>query len=477
MDLRLIRQLFTARDIRNLILGAAVVLGGVALAGLTLFAHYSNNAYLAGIAAGISMIFVVLILFFVVPPLARNASREASQLNLPFEFTAGGAIMLGLIVIVGFSAWNTGNNLLFLVLSFLIASMLVAFAAGTICLKKLDVKMRFPETIFAGEETKIIVSIHNRKRLFPSFSVVVEVRGREREESVTAGELRAMLPAFIAERLARAPIIKRVLDHFAYLPHNAVTEHIVPHTFAYRGRLVIKDFELSTRFPFAFYRHRRRLPARETELFVLARIEPVSSEIDEWPINSGLLAANKRGSGQDLLALRSYQANDDLRRIDWKATARSRDLIVREFASEDERRITIFFDPRMDGKDLSGMTVREKLNAEQQGKPVLTSERFENGVTLAASLLSHFLEEQFETRLVIGSEAGEYGFGSRHLIECLKRLAVVEPDLRPRASDVFEPNDGLLAKNDENSRNFVVSAVPNGNIALRIGQKANFFPY
>ncbi|MBK8151554.1 MAG: hypothetical protein IPK58_26010 [Acidobacteria bacterium] len=43
-------------------------------------------------------------------------------MNLPFEFTVGGALVLGLIAVVGFAAWNTGNNLLFLVLSFLAAS-------------------------------------------------------------------------------------------------------------------------------------------------------------------------------------------------------------------------------------------------------------------------------------------------------------------------------------------------------------------
>ena len=47
--------------------------------------------------------------------------------------------------------------------------------------------MRFPETIFAGEETDIIVSIHNRKRVFSSYSVVADVRGKEREESAAAG--------------------------------------------------------------------------------------------------------------------------------------------------------------------------------------------------------------------------------------------------------------------------------------------------
>src|SRR5687768_15769407 len=156
MDFRSLPQLFSIRDLRNGVVGLAIVLGGMGLAGMTYFAHRTGNAWLAGAAAAASMVFVVLILIFVVPPLAKNASKEASQLNLPFELTLGGAIMLGLVVIVGFSAWNTGNNLLFLILSFLLSAMIVGFVAGGICLKKLDVKMRFPETIFAGEETDII---------------------------------------------------------------------------------------------------------------------------------------------------------------------------------------------------------------------------------------------------------------------------------------------------------------------------------
>ena len=55
-------------------------------------------------------------------------------------------------------------------------------------------KMRFPETIFAGQETPILVSMNNRKRLFPSFSVVAEVRGKERERSIVLEDLKQILP-------------------------------------------------------------------------------------------------------------------------------------------------------------------------------------------------------------------------------------------------------------------------------------------
>jgi uncharacterized protein (DUF58 family) len=478
IDFRALSQLFSIRDLRNAAFGSVVVFGGIGLAGLTFFAHRTGNPRLAGIAAGISLVFVLLILIFVVPPLAKNASKEASQLNLPFEFTIGGAIMLGLIVIVGFSAWNTGNNLLFLVLSFLVAAMIVGFIAGGLCLKKLDVKMRFPETIFAEEETNILVSIHNRKRLLPSYSVVAEVRGKERDESIAADDLRKLLPKILAERLAKAPVVRRTLDYFAHLPRNHVTESKVPHMFPARGRFLIKDFELSTRFPFAFFRHRRRLPARETELIVLPRIEPLSSEIDDLPLDAGQLIANKRGSGQDLLSLRDYLPNDDLRRVDWKATARSRSLIVREFAAEDDRKITMFFDPRIPENGEKHLTLREKIEAEQDGKPAIVSARFEQAVSRAASILSHFAEQQAEIRLMIGENAGEFGIGSRHLIECLKRLAVTQPKNMAEldASEIGKPLVELLEK-DEISHYFVLTTLKEGDFSSEVVQKSQILTY
>src|SRR5215213_7456107 len=240
-------ELFGMRDLRNAVVGTVVVCGGLLLAGLTFYAHSIGEARLAGIAAIASLIFVLLILIFVVPPLARNASREASQMNLPFEFTAGGAVVFGLAAIVGFSAWNTGNNLLFLILSFIFAAIVVSFFAGGYTLKKLDVKMRFPETIFAGEETHIFVSLTNRKLLLPSYSVVAEVRGKERDRSVAADTIREVVPQFIADRLTKPPVLRRTLDHFIRIPRNQTIETKTLHVFPTRGRFRIKDFELSTK--------------------------------------------------------------------------------------------------------------------------------------------------------------------------------------------------------------------------------------
>lgn len=459
MNLKLISQLFSFRDLRNGILGLFVTVGGIGLSLLTLYASRSGNPRLATYSAGASLVFVLLVLIFLVPPLARNAGREASQLNLPFEVTIGGGIMLGLIVIVGFSAWNTGNNLLFLVVSFLVAAMIVGFFAGSTCLKKLDVKMRFPETIFAGQETPILVSLHNRKRLFPSYSVVAEVRGKERERSIAADDLHAILPRFIAERLSRPPIVRRTLNHFVHVSRNQTAEDKIQHIFPNRGRFLIKDFELSTRFPFAFFRHRRRLPARETELIVFPNSAPIDHELEDLPLEMGKLVANKRGLGQDLLALRDYQPNDDLRRIDWKATARTRHLTVREFSAEDDKRITIFLDTNVPPPGEKDLTLREKIDAEQSGAPTIASPRFEAGVSHAASIILHYTEEQAEIRLAIDGDPGEYGVGSRHLYECLKRLAIVEPKLTSDpASDELESNLERILNEQDGSHRFLVTA-------------------
>ncbi len=473
MNLKTLVQLFSFRDVRNAILGFSVVFIGLSLAFLTLYAHRTGNNSMAIFAATSSLIFIVLILLFVVPPLARSASQEASQMNLPFEFTVGGAVILVLITIVGFAAWNTGNNLLFLILSLLTASLIVGFFIGNFCLKKLDVKMRFPETIFAGEPTPILVSLHNRKIFFPTISVVTEVRGREREKSILFDEIKQILPERWTEKITRPPIIKHTLDYFIHIPRRRSTENTAEHIFPRRGRFIIKDFELSTKFPFAFFRHRRRLSAQAAEIVIFPKLVSIDEETTDLPLNAGKFVAVKKGLGQDLLALRDYQPMDDLRRVDWKATARTRRLIVREFSAEDERRVTVAFDARIFGEaEGKTLTLREKIEAEQKGKAVSpVSQRFEAGVSRAASLLAHFAEEQSEIRLITGGEIGEFGVGKEHLNESLKRLALIEPNFDESAEFSFEALEEVLSER-ENSYTFFITAEREANLADELVQKA-----
>ena len=55
----------------------------------------------------------------------------------------------------------------------------------------------------------------------------------------------------------------------------------------------------------------------------------------------GIHAQRRRGAGQNFHQLREYRIGDSLRQIDWKATARTRKLIAREY--QDERHQTVLF--------------------------------------------------------------------------------------------------------------------------------------
>jgi uncharacterized protein (DUF58 family) len=480
VDFRTLSQLFNFREIRNGLLGLVVVFGGLALAGITLWAHRTGNVRLAGIAATVSLGFVLLILIFVIPPLARSASAEASQMDLPFEFTSGGAVYLGLLVVVGFAAWNTGNNLLFIVLAFLTSAFFVGFFIGNFCLKKLDVKMRFPEAIFANEPTPLIVSLHNQKRIFPTYSITTEVRGKEREQSIILADLKKIIPAKLAERLARPPLLKHTLDYFVFIPRHDTIENQTEHVFKKRGRFIIKDFELSTRFPFGFFRHRRRLSAEEAEIVVFPRIEPVEVEILRLPFEMGKRLLPRKGAGQDLLSMREYQPQDDLRHVDWKATAKAQRMIVRDFAAEDERRVTVIFDTRVrqSAKEKS-KSMRDRIEEERKGERTSAiSKRFDQGVSQVASLLAYFNDDQAEIRLIIDKEIGEFGIGKSHLHDCLKRLALIEPLLFEEEIETFSANliDEIFTTR-ENSYTFFISTLKENKLPDEINRQAKVLRY
>ena len=428
---------------RNAILGTLLVIGGLSAAAVTLLARQSDNYSLAAIAAILSLVSAALMLVFVVPPLARSARVEVGRFDLPIEVTSGGAIFVVILVVVGFAAWNTGNNLLFMIFSLLASSLFVGGIAARASLRDLIVSARFPDHIFAGEAAPVIVTLRNAKRALPSFSILVEARGPNEARN--------------KRNRRRGPrFVKRPLAYFTYIPRRAAAEQRVEQLFASRGHVLINGFELSTRFPFGFFRFRRGLRARDVDIVVYPKPEPIGDELHLLPTYAGRMASVRRGVGQDLFSLRDYQPQDDLRHIDWKATARSRNLTVREFTAEDERRITIVFDTR----DLSDSAIENFLP------------RFEAGVVQAASLLKHFVDERAEVRLMLGDDLGRYGGGLKHLYECLRRLALVSPQSQNGEGELSTSVNDPATVKDENVFDedyaIVLTTAPLGSIPAKI---------
>ncbi|MBU2984593.1 DUF58 domain-containing protein [Saccharophagus degradans] len=58
----------------------------------------------------------------------------------------------------------------------------------------------------------------------------------------------------------------------------------------------------------------------------------------------GIKRRPRRGEGMEFLQLRDYRRGDSLRQIDWKATARRRELISREYQDERDQQIVLLVD-------------------------------------------------------------------------------------------------------------------------------------
>jgi uncharacterized protein (DUF58 family) len=136
--------------------------------------------------------------------------------------------------------------------------------------------------------------------------------------------------------------------YFALLPPKTQLQAEVKLKFRKRGRYQ-ERFSLSTRFPFAFLAKTRRV-ALAREVLIYPALEASEEVVELLPVLSGKREAYQRGLGSDLYRIREYLPEDSARHVDWKATAKSGALKVREFAREDERRLRIVFDNPVPGQ-------------------------------------------------------------------------------------------------------------------------------
>ncbi|MGA7380222.1 MAG: DUF58 domain-containing protein, partial [Terriglobales bacterium] len=159
----------------------------------------------------------------------------------------------------------------------------------------------------------------------------------------------------------------------------------------------------------------RRIPLAR-EIIVYPPVEAADEFFEVLPLITGEFATFTRGRGSDLYRIREYAPEDSARHVDWKATAKSGSLKVREFSREDERKLRIVFDNPATG--------------------VLPESSYEEAVALAASLSWHFAGENTELSFV----AQGYD-GTPDLYPFLAYLATVNPQPSPSVVESLQPSD------------------------------------
>jgi uncharacterized protein (DUF58 family) len=131
-----------------------------------------------------------------------------------------------------------------------------------------------------------------------------------------------------------------------YFPHitgrSAVNADVVL-SFPKRGLYQQRALAVSTRFPFSFVKKTRKV-SLDREVLVFPDVSHAQQVLSALPALAGEFESTLRGQGHDLYRIRDLVAGDAARSVDWKATARSGGLMVREFTRDDDRRVRIIFD-------------------------------------------------------------------------------------------------------------------------------------
>jgi uncharacterized protein (DUF58 family) len=321
----------------------------------------------------------------VVPALARRTPLRWLAYRMDYRVTREGIVYLAGIFVIALAALNTGNNLLFMTLACLLAGILISGIISQVVLSGVELRLDLPEHIFANQPVLALAELVNHKTMLPSFSLRLvgarPSRSRRKAGSASrgagAGTSRGARGDTKSKRgTQRASEILTTPVYFPHLPARQKIQQAVELVFPHRGVYRQDSIGLQTRFPFGFLEKTRHVES-QMQAIVYPSVAPSEEFYEILPLVTGELESFMRGRGHDLYSIRDYQTSDSARHVDWKASARTGSLQVREFAREDERRVLLVLDPAIPA----------------DGKPRETREAiFERGVALCASLAWHFYE-------------------------------------------------------------------------------------
>lgn len=441
------RSIFANLD-RQAWLRFFIALGGLALAfGAALYStvfRQEGNLFATAISASLALLAAGFVGLYTVPYLAKRVALETVKEAFDYDVTKEGLVYLGTALLIGVAALNTGNNLLFIIVAAMLAAIIVSGIASAMVLRGLRLEVILPTHVFAKQS--VMARVHVRNALpIGSFSVsLVSARNKDRKKfywergiftfppNKPKHQQWLRLPDLKLRSRSMTPSEDSIFRGSIYYPFIAGKETVhadAELSFPKRGRYVQNGFGFSTRFPFSFLVKTRRVEVTQ-ELIVYPPVEQTDEFLDVLPMIRGEHEAFVRGRGYDLYRIREHQPGDPARHVDWKATAKSGALKVREFTREDERKLRVVFDNPPPG--------------------LVTDEEYEKAVALAASLAWHFAGTDAQL-----SFAAQGMSGRQEVYDFLRYLAMVQPQQADSLLPALKPSEAF---------NLVITAQPRGSL-------------
>lgn len=248
-------------------------------------------------------------------PMPAAANTPAFAFDGVVRFTRIGVTYLIFTIAIGFAALNTGNNALYIGLTFMLGCLLLSGIASKGGLKHLSVEFVSIDDAWAGRAIRGTLRIENRSRIWNVRDVVI-----------TCAEL--------AEPVLVPMIVKRSAAD-------------VPVTFFFRRRGVVQltTLDLYTRYPFGFFFKKRRATIAG-EVVVFPRLLDDAGTRERFrPVIGEQSNANRPGPGAEIHSFREYVRGDSLRQVYWKKSASLGRWIIKQPDLEAARVVHVVVDP------------------------------------------------------------------------------------------------------------------------------------
>lgn len=243
--------------------------------------------------------------------------------RLPFEFDGvvrltrlGGTYVL-FTILIGFSALNTGNNALYIGLSFMLGGLLLSGISSKTGLSGISVTIEGLDETWAGARSAAVLKVYNGSRVFPVRDLIIVAPELDR-------------PAYV-ERLGR---------------RKTTTVH-ADFRFERRGKAAVEYLELYTRYPFALFLKKRRVAASGETIVFPRLIDGVVLDPRLGEKSGDLSPQQRLGIGPELFALREYSQGDSVRQVHWKKSASLGRMVTIQSAAETSRIVRVFIDPAL----------------------------------------------------------------------------------------------------------------------------------
>jgi len=390
----------TARlPLSQVIWSAVFLIVAAVLALLGTLARQQGEIYASVFLSILSLTFLIVVSVTLIPRLVLRLKLDFLNRLQFFRFTRRGAFFVLVVVLVALSSLNTGNNLLILILSTLMAAMIVSGLVSNLVLHELRISLRAPDAIHAGQKAVFMLTLQNLKRRCPSFAL--RLKSRKDEGSEPEGT-----DFFLQEKM------------FPFIKAGGALSLPLKCGFERRGIYPVTGFEVRTTFPFGFFSRGREIQASGS-IVVYPRLRDVAQLLLRHPYLDGTEEQNRRGTGGSLYNIRGYQPGDDARHVHWRSTAKTDRLMVRDFSAEEDQPVSIAFSTYL---------------------PVIseaTRSAFETAVSYVASLCSYY----HERHRVFIFDSGEFQTMVNGREECYRSLMEYLASVQPATEERINPED------------------------------------